>query len=188
MKDIQTFAGFYKETFDFLKSLSKNNKKWFEAHRYEYEKYLLEPLRNLVIELGPFMQSIDPEFETAPKTNKTISRIYRDTRFSHNKTPFKTVMWIVFKRPVKVWQDDPGYFFEISPTFYRYGMGFYSASACTMKSFREMIDKNPKEFLDAISFYHKQKMFGLEGDKYNRQIVNNHPEKIQDCYQRNNLF
>ncbi|MEW6457318.1 MAG: DUF2461 family protein [Acidobacteriota bacterium] len=74
--------------------------------------------------------------------------------------------WIVFKRPNKDWKDAPAYFFEISPDSYRYGMGFYSASPDTMDRFREMIDKKPKEFLKAISFYAKQQIFVVEGEMH----------------------
>ena len=57
-----------------------------------------------------------------------------------------------------------------------------------MSRFREMIDENPKEFLRAISFLAKQKTFVLEGEKYKRIIDKTKPEKIQDWYQRKNMY
>jgi hypothetical protein len=54
-----------------------------------------------------FMLSIDPYFDVHPAINRTISKIYRDTRFSNDKSPFKTTMWITFKRPEKNWKDAP---------------------------------------------------------------------------------
>ena len=93
-------------------------------------------------------------------------------------------MWIVFKRPGKNWQDAPGYFFEILPNEYRFGMGFYSTAAGTMGQFREAIDTNPKEFSRAISFYSKQKMFVLEGEKYKRIIDKTKSPDLQEWYQR----
>ncbi|MBL7073807.1 DUF2461 domain-containing protein [candidate division KSB1 bacterium] len=183
------FYGFSPKTSDFLKNLKVNNNKvWFESHRQNYQKYLLEPLRNLVVDIGEFMLTIDPYFEISPAVNKTISRIYRDTRFSKQKSLYKTTMWITFKRPNKDWKDAPAYFFEISPDSYRYGMGFYSASKDTMDRFREMIDKKPKEFLKAISFYSKQRVFVVEGEKYRRILDDNKPEEIQNWYQRRNLY
>ncbi|GBE17693.1 hypothetical protein BMS3Abin16_00281 [archaeon BMS3Abin16] len=184
------FSGFSPETLDFLSDLNANNNKaWFEAHKPDYQKYLLEPLKNLVTDLGSFMLTIDPYFETRPAVNKTISRIYRDTRFSKDKSLFKSTMWITFKRPGKDWRDAPAYFFEISLDSYRYGMGLYAASPDTMYRFREMIDKRPKEFLEAISFYSKQEIFVVEGEKYKKILFDeNMPEEIQDWYQRRNLY
>ncbi|HZD59717.1 MAG TPA: DUF2461 domain-containing protein [Anaerolineae bacterium] len=127
------FRGFSLEAIEFLSGLEINNDKvWFEKNKHIYEKFLLEPLRHLVMDLSAFMASIDPYFETSPAVGKTISRIYRDTRFSNNKSPFKRTMWITFKRPNKNWQDAPAHFFEIAPYSYRYGMGYYCASKSTM--------------------------------------------------------
>jgi uncharacterized protein (TIGR02453 family) len=184
------FDGFSRNTLRFLKGLeANNNKTWFEAHRNDYEEYVLEPLRNLVIDLEEFMLEIDPFFEIAPVVNKTISRIYRDTRFSKDKSPFRSTVWITFKNRSKDWTTlVSGYFFELSPNSYRYGMGFYNAAPAIMSKFREMIDTEPKEFLQAISFFSKQKIFVIEGDKYKKIFDKNKPKEIQDWYQRRNLY
>jgi uncharacterized protein (TIGR02453 family) len=184
------FKGFSPKTLKFLRGLkANNNKAWFQAHRADYEEYVLQPLRNLVMDLGEFMLTIDPYFEIAPAVNKTISRIYRDTRFSKDKSPFRSTVWFTFKNQNKDWTTHvSGYFFELSVNSYRYGMGFYNAAPNVMGKFREMIDENLKEFLRAISFFAKQKTFVLEGEKYKRIIDKIKPEKIQDWYQRRNLY
>lgn len=141
------FERFSKDSIVFLKKLKKNNnKQWFELHKRNYETLLLAPLKNLVSNLGNFMLSIDDLFEVSPSVNKAISRIYRDTRFSHDKLPYKTSLWITFKRPQKDWKDAPAYFFELSPDSYRFGMRLYSATPKTMDKFRELIDNKPEEF------------------------------------------
>ena len=185
----KTFNGFSLQSLEFLQiNKDKNNKSWFEENKQLYEKFLLQPLKSLVSDLSDLMSSIDPLFETKPAINKTISKIYRDTRFSKDKSLFKQVMWIVFKRQIKEWKDDPCYFFEISPNGYRYGMGYYSASRSTMDSLRAVIDENPVEFLKAISFLKNQNIYQLEGEKYKRLIPNNYSQEIQDWYQRKNLY
>jgi uncharacterized protein (TIGR02453 family) len=139
--------------------------------------------------LGDFMLDIDMRFEITPAVNKTISRIYRDTRFSSDKSPFRSTVWITFKNRKKDWTTRVcGYFFELSVDSYRYGMGFYDAAPAIMSKFRQVIDENPKEFLKAISFFDKQKIFVLEGEKYKRIIDENKPEKIQHWYQRKNMY
>jgi uncharacterized protein (TIGR02453 family) len=184
------FNGFSPKTMKFLRGLkANNNKAWFQAHRADYEQYVLGPLRDLVTDLGDFMLDIDMRFEITPAVNKTISRIYRDTRFSSDKSPFRSTVWITFKNRKKDWTTRVcGYFFELSVDSYRYGMGFYDAAPAIMSKFRQVIDENPKEFLKAISFFDKQKIFVLEGEKYKRIIDENKPEKIQHWYQRKNMY
>ncbi len=190
MGEDRKFKGFSLKTLKFLKGLdANNNKKWFEAHRSDYEEYVLQPLRDLVTDLGDTMLDIDPCFEITPAVNKTISRIYRDTRFSKDKSPYRSVVWFTFKNRNKDWMTHVcGYFFELSIKSYRYGMGFYNAAPAIMTKFREMIDENPKEFLKAISFFEKQHTFVLEGEKYKRIIDKSKPENIQHWYQRKNMY
>ncbi len=184
------FNGFSPKTLRFLRGLkANNNKNWFEAHRADYEQYVLGPLRDLVTDLGDCMLDIDPRFEITPAVNKTISRIYRDTRFSRDKSPFRSTVWIAFKNQKKDWTTQVcGYFFELSVNAYRYGMGFYDAAPAIMSRFREQIDENPKEFLKAISFFSKQQDFVLEGEKYKKILDKSKPEMIHDWYQRKNMY
>ena len=188
-KSSKRFAGFSKESLTFLTIVNnKNSKVWFEKNRDNYEKYLLEPFRMLVAELGKDMLKIDPGFEVRPQINKTISKIFRDTRFSKDKSLFKKARWLTFKRPLKDWKDAPAYFFELMTDSYRYGLGYYSASRNTMDIFRHSIDNNPKEFVRAVSFYNKQSAIELKGDTYKRPIKSEHPEIIQDWYQRKSFY
>ncbi len=183
------FNGFSKESLTFLTNVNKkNSKEWFEKNRDTYEKQLLEPFRMLVAELGEDMQKIDPRFEVRPQINKTISKIFRDTRFSKNKSIFKKAMWLTFKRPSKDWKDAPAYFFELMTDSYRYGLGYYSASRSTMDNLRESINNNPKEFFRATAFYNEKSDIKLMGDKYKRPLESSHPEIIQDWYQRKSFY
>lgn len=183
-----TFRGFTPETIEFLKDLRMNNDKaWFELHRKRYENALLQPMTELVSELGEFMtDKIDPFLMTTPP-NKIISRIHRDTRFSKDKSPFKTTVWLTFKRPSEAWQSDPGFFFEIGPDLYRYGMGFFSASKETMDRWRALIDAKPKAFTEIIAFVDKSS-FLIEGEVYKKPMGTGHPDIIQPWYGRKNLY
>jgi uncharacterized protein (TIGR02453 family) len=183
------FEGFSKESPEFLKTLyTKNSKKWFEKNRVKYEKFLLEPFRLLVAELGDEMLRIDSHFEVRPQINKTISKIFRDTRFSKDKSIFKRAMWLTFKRPSKDWKDAPAYFFELMPDSYRYGLGYYSASRSTMDIFRESINDYTNEFVKAIASYRRQSAIKLWGEKYKRPLPCSHQAFIQDWYQRKSFY
>lgn len=188
-KQEKMFNGFAQHSLDFLHNVrEENSRTWFEKNKHNYLRYLLEPFQNLVADLSENMLAIDPYFESRPLVDKTISRIYRDTRFSKDKSLFKNRMWITFKRPIKEWKDAPAYFFELSPDSYRYGMGYYSASRNTMDKLRESINENPSEFLQAISFYGTESIFNLEGEKYKRFLPNDNPKEIQDWYQRKSFY
>jgi uncharacterized protein (TIGR02453 family) len=91
------FQGFSKESIEFLQQLQENNnKRWFSAHKTDYENHIFSPLKELATELGQLMLTIDSDIEITPMVNKTISRIYRDTRFTHDRSPYKTSHWITF--------------------------------------------------------------------------------------------
>lgn len=182
------FEGFSQKTIDFLSNLRENNnKQWFEAHRTEYEEHLISPMKLLVEELASTILSIDPYMDVRPMVNKTISRIHRDLRFSKNKSPYKTVMWIAFKQNRTDWKDTPGLFFEFCPEGYRYGMGLYDASRQTMDAFRELLDSKPDTFLKAISSLEKYG-FELQGEKYKRTIDPSKTGVILDWYQRKSCY
>jgi uncharacterized protein (TIGR02453 family) len=183
------FKGFTPEALQFLRDVKSNNsKEWYDQHKPDYRNYLLHPFQDLVADLSASLIAIDPLIVTIPAVDKTLSRIYRDTRFSQDKTRYRDAMWLAFKRSIKEWAQTPVFYFEITPDWYRYGMGFYSALPATMARFRQKIDANPRAFLRAVSFYGPSKPFMLEGDKYKRLIKSDHPAVILDWYQRKNFY
>ena len=87
-------------------------------------------------------------------------------------------MWITFKRSAKDWaRYVPGYFLEINPTWYRYGLGFYDAAPDLMARFRQQIDEDPKSFLKAVAWFAKQDIFTLEGETYKRPSARTSPSR-----------
>jgi len=93
------FRGFSKKALPFLEKIKKNNnKEWFAAHKLEYEEYILNPSRAFVIEMGEHLQALEPTINAIPKINKSLYRIYRDSRrMGANKMPIKerigTIFW-----------------------------------------------------------------------------------------------
>jgi uncharacterized protein (TIGR02453 family) len=134
------------------------------------------------------MLEIDPLIDTVPMINRTITKIYRDIRFSKDKSPFKRRMWIVFKRPIKDWKIAPAYFFELSSDTYRYGMGYYSATREVMDRYRCKIEENSSSFLSIVKELKKQNKFDICGDKYKRPIKKEIHSDLSDYYNRKNLY
>jgi len=183
------FNGFSPLAPAFFERLAVNNTKaWFEDHRDEYQELLLEPLKLLVSELADTMLALDPALITIPAVDKTISRIYRDTRFSRNKSPYKTCLWITFKRYSPDWKTAPCFFFEITADCYRYGMGFYSATRQTMGNLRRLIETKPEQFRATVAWLAQQDAFLLEGDCYKRPLNPTLPDDLQRWHCRKNIY
>ncbi|MCI1681701.1 MAG: DUF2461 domain-containing protein [Bacteroides sp.] len=182
------FTGFTTASIEFLKNLAaNNNKEWFENNRNIYETCLLEPLKQLSMRLGVVVSSIDKEIEIAPQVNKTISKIYRDTRFSRNKSPFRTGLWLTFKRPHKLWGNVPEFYFYFTPEEYQYGMGYYAATSDNMRCLREYISRYPQRFREIIEAYKSQSCFALAGKNYKKAIPNELSEEFQSWFQKKNI-
>lgn len=189
MKNISPFEGFTPETLSFLIDLALNNSRdWFWENHDRYEKSILDPFRSLVFSLGDFMRTIDPHFEITPAVGKTISRINRDLRFSKNKEPYRSNLWITFKVPADDWKDSPCFFFELFPDFYRYGMGFYQPTKKNMDIFKQEISRNPDRFLKLIAPFTDPEIFKVEGQKYKRPPKNDFPREIARWHEMKNFY
>lgn len=177
---------FTRETLDFLaENRLRDSKEWFDGHRGVYKKYVAEPLAKLVELLAPALADIDAEIIAEPKT--CVSRIYRDTRFSKDKSRYRDVMWCSFDRDRKLNVGLPGFFFELSPAGFRYGMGYCEPSARSMESVRSLILNNTPEFLEAFAAYKEQDKFSLEGDFYKKSKAPEAPEEIKYWLDRKNM-
>lgn len=183
-----TFSGFSPQALAFFEALAvNNNKAWFEAHRGDFQALLLDPLKQLVADLGEPMLAIDSKLLTIPAVDKTIARIHRDIRFSRDKSPYKTHLWVSFKRPSSEWKNRPCFFFEISADGYRYGMGYYSASKGTMDALRNYIEEKPDLFRQAVAQL-PQDLFRVEGESYKRLVNPEVPDDLQPWHRRKNLY
>ncbi|MBF0261452.1 MAG: DUF2461 domain-containing protein [Magnetococcales bacterium] len=182
-------TGFTPDTIRFLLDLRENNNKtWFTDHREAFDRHVLNPMAELVGELGPAMLDIDPDIETRPLVGKTIARVHRDTRFSRDKSPYRTNLWFSFKRLSKNWQENPAFFFDLGIEQCHYGMGFYAASRATMDNLRARIDDTPEAFWEATAPARNQNRFTLAGEMYKKSLNPTLTPELADWYQRKTLY
>ncbi len=182
----EAFHGFTPQGLLFFRDLAENNtKEWFEAHRSEYERTLLAPLKALTAALSGVLLEVDPMLQTAPA--RVVSRIHRDTRFSREKSPYKTNLWLSFKRSHKDWQLHPCWFFEMAADWYRYGMGYYSAPKSTMDALRRELELRPKRFRTVIAPL-ENSAFAVEGDLYRKPLRPDLPEDLRTWHQRKSFY
>jgi uncharacterized protein (TIGR02453 family) len=91
---------FTRETFQFFRQLSRNNRKaWMDANRERYRSTIVQPFRRLLEEVSPAVLALDSRFDTSGRTGSNFSRINRDIRFAKDKTPYRTQMYLKFSAP-----------------------------------------------------------------------------------------
>jgi uncharacterized protein (TIGR02453 family) len=186
MNEIPSFTGFMPETVQFLQELKENNyRQWFEERREVYREVLLSPFRALGAMLSPTMYTIDPAFDLRPA--KMLSRIYRDTRFSANKDPYKTSMWLNFQRATTHWENFPGYFAELSAEHFMYGMGLFMPKRKVIDRFREEVGYNRQSFGEMAQAA-SDAGFEVGGETYKRPPVNDLSPLYQPWMQRKNVY
>lgn len=186
MKELPPFNGFSNESVKFLQDIKENNyKAWFEERKHIYLSEILQPFQSLATMIAPAMHAIDPLFETKP--SKMVSRIYRDVRFSHNKDPYRSVMWLNFQRKATHWESFPGFYAELSDTQFAYGMGLFVPKRKTMDRFREEVNYNRESFKE-MAQQALNAGFEIMGEEYKRPLPNELPEFYQPWIQRKQIY
>jgi uncharacterized protein (TIGR02453 family) len=140
MSATNTFAGFPKKTVTFLRDLAAHNdREWFAAHKAEYEAAVMEPARAFVPAMGERLRRLTPGIKAEPRTNGSLFRIFRDTRFSADKSPYKTNLGIYFWEGGGPRLDCSGYYFHLEPPSLILGGGLYAFSRPLLERFRRTV-------------------------------------------------
>jgi uncharacterized protein (TIGR02453 family) len=147
------FKGFPKKTLSFLESIrNNNNKEWFEAHKNEYEELILNPSRAFVIEMGEHLMALEPTVNAEPKINKSLFRIYRDTRrMGANKAPIKHRVGIIFWQGNAKRLQSSSFYLHFSPDELFVSAGVRWFEKPMLDAYREYIrDDDRREHLAKI--------------------------------------
>ena len=139
-------------TLTFLRGLARNNRKpWFEAHRGEYEALVKAPMLELIEEMDVRLARFAPEIIGDPK--RSMFRIYRDVRFSKDKSPYKThaSCWLYHRdgsRAVgrEATGGGAGFYFQIAPGNCFLGGGMWMPPREALNKLRDAIAEDPKRF------------------------------------------
>lgn len=150
---------------EFLKELSQNNNRdWFEKNKTRYEKSVKDPFSELVTALIASFERIDPEIKV--DTKDTLFRIYKDVRFSKDKSPYKTHMGAVISRYGRKDHTYPGYYVHAEYGSFMFGGGAYSLEKGPLEKVRHKISLEPDRFRSIIHDAEFVKHFGgIKGDK-----------------------
>jgi uncharacterized protein (TIGR02453 family) len=186
--DTTPFTGFRPEAIQFLVDLADNNDRaWFTPRKGEYERLLKEPLAALCVALDGAFRARRIPLEGDP--TRSPFRIYRDVRFSKDKSPYKTNVAASFP-----WADgggadgphgfgesgNPGGYFHMSPGEVYIGGGMWHPSTAKLGAFRAAIVDDPTAVRDLIDQPRFVATFGqISGDKLKRVppgFPSDHPE------------
>ncbi|MDX1984289.1 MAG: DUF2461 domain-containing protein [Bryobacteraceae bacterium] len=162
------FSGFPKQGFAFLKELAKNNNRdWFQPRKDTFEDTVKAPMEALVEAMNAQLVKFAPSYVTDP--NKAIYRIYRDTRFSKDKTPYKTHIAASFFRSAAEKHTHPGYYFSVSPERIEVAGGLYLPGPDQLRAVREHLLEHHTELRKLLANPTLKKLMGgLSGDPLTR--------------------
>ena len=139
---------FEPEVFDFLAELELNNRRdWFEQNRERYESELREPAFELIRAVRPLLQQISPSITARDtKVGGSLMRIFRDLRFSPDKTPYKTNIGIQFRHRAGKDVHAPGYYVHLSLDECFFAAGSWTPDRDALALYREAIAERGAEW------------------------------------------
>jgi uncharacterized protein (TIGR02453 family) len=160
-------------TRDLLKFLSElrrhNNRDWFQKNKERYEERVRDPALRFIADLAPRLRKINPHMVADPKpTGGSMMRIYRDIRFSKDKSPYKTAVAMHF------WHDKgrdgaaPSYYMRIEPGGSLIGAGIWRPEPATLKKIRDAIVADARSWQRAASAGQKGAGCSMVGETLQR--------------------
>jgi uncharacterized protein (TIGR02453 family) len=129
---------FSPKSISFLRAIKRNNNRvWFRARKDQYQQHVHQPMVAIVEQLAHDFRAFAPELIASPK--QSLFRIYRDTRFSHNKKPLKTHAGAVFRTRELARPQGAGLYFEIAGGWVWIGGGMWRPESFELVRLREHI-------------------------------------------------
>src|SRR5262244_2547564 len=162
------FPGFSPDALTFLRNLKRNNRReWFQPRKEQYETLIKIPMLELVGQLNTAFSSFAPKYVTDPP--KSVYRIYRDTRFSHDKTPYKTHISAIFPRRTAVKRAGAVFYFHFTEKDVLAFGGVYAPDRDELRAYRALLAERHEEFEEML---HDKKLrrltTGLQGEQLSR--------------------
>ena len=164
------FGGFGPVTVKYLEDLEDNNNRdWFKANKHRYDSDVLQPALDFITVMGPRIEKISEYFTAIPKRmGGSLMRVYRDTRFSKDKTPYKTNIGIQFRHERGKDVHAPGYYLHIESTGCFLGVGMWHPESGVLRAIRERIATKPDDWRRAVATRSFANTFTLGGDSLKR--------------------
>lgn len=139
---------FTPELFRFLKQLKRNNDRgWFEANKGRYVEHVRDPILRFIEDFAAPLEKISPHFVADARTNGgSMFRIYRDTRFAKDKSPYKTHAAAHFRHEAAKDVHAPGFYLHLEPGRVMGGAGIWRPDGAALKQVRDALVARDKEW------------------------------------------
>lgn len=162
------FSGFSPDALAFLRALKRNNRReWFQPRKEKYEALIKAPMLEFVAQLNEEMARFAPEYVTAPA--KAVYRIYRDTRFSPDKTPYKTHVAAIFPRHSAVKREGAVFYLHFTEKELLAFGGVWGPDRDELLAYRTLLQQNHEEFALILKNKSLRKLVGdLQGEQLSR--------------------
>ena len=177
------FTGFPKAALTFFADIAKNNnREWFQEHKGLYREAIQQPAQAFVLALGESLKLLSPGIEYDLRMNGvgSILRIYRDIRFSKDKTPYKTHLGIIFWEGARKKMENPSFYFQMDSQGADFYYGFYQFPRDYLAAYRKAVDDRQvgSELGSILEAVTKEGKFEIGGERYKRVprgYDNDHP-------------
>ena len=160
------YATFDKKTLQFLNELARNNNRdWFNENKSRYENDVLDVALRFIQSMQDPLEGFAPHFTAIPKRmGGSLMRVYRDTRFSKNKTPYKTNIGIQFRHQLGKDVHAPGFYMHIDPKDCFVGIGLWRPDGPALLKIREAIVERRSDWRKITRAKKFRDTFELGGD------------------------
>lgn len=162
------FPGFSREGIEFFRSLARHNRReWFQPRKGIFEEQVKQPMLTLVETVNGALAGFAPDYVTEPE--KAVYRIYRDTRFSKDKTPYKDHIAASFHRHTGFAHGDAGYYFAVSHKEVAIGGGIYMPEPQTLLALRHHLAARHEDLRKILANRALRRLLGdLQGAQLSR--------------------
>jgi uncharacterized protein (TIGR02453 family) len=162
------FPGFSPEALTFLRALKRNNRRdWFQPRKEQYEAVIKLPMLELVNSVNAELARFAPDYITPPE--KSIYRIYRDTRFSPDKTPYKTHISAIFPHHTAIKREGAVFYMHFTEKDVLAFAGVYSPDRDELLAYRSLLAEHHEEFRALLRDKKLRRTVGeLQGEQMTR--------------------
>lgn len=168
---MNSFPGFPEDLFGFLQDLSRNNnREWFTANKDRYLGSVVSPVCDFILAMGQRLHTISDSFVADPRPNGgSMFRIYRDTRFSRDKRPYKENVGCQFRHVAGKTAHAPGFYVHLQPGEVFVGGGIWMPPSPVLEKIRETIVGRPAEWKKVLgSVQDREGIYSMEGEQLKR--------------------
>jgi uncharacterized protein (TIGR02453 family) len=172
------FPGFPSDLFGFFEDLaSNNNREWFNEHKQRYFDSVVSPVSEFIVCVAPLLGRISPHYVADPRPHGgSMFRIYRDTRFSKDKSPYKTHAGVQFRHEAGKDAHAPGFYVHLAPEGLYFGGGVWLPPGPQLARIRDTIADNPRAWSRIVNAKDVRGAGGLRGDSLKRPPRGYDPE------------